>query len=142
MQLPITVGHAVSTGAGVIGSVVTFAFGGWTEALTLLLVAMGIDYVTGVASALFRKHGERGLSSAAGFRGLAMKGFMLLVILLAHRIDLLLGSGDVAMSGAIYFYIANELISIAENYSELGLPFPQKLRSIIAVLRNKDSGPE
>lgn len=140
MTMPITLGHAVSAVTAVVGSVVSFAFGGWSEALTVLLVAMGVDYVTGITAALMRKNGTRGLDSRIGFRGLAMKGLMLLVILLAHRIDILIGSGDIAMSGAIYFYIANELISIAENYGELGLPFPERLRSLIAALRNRDSG--
>lgn len=138
MPLPFTLGHAVSAAAAAVGSVITFAFGGWSEALTVLLVSMGVDYITGVAAALLRKNGPRGLSSAVGFRGLAMKGLILLVILLAYRIDLLLGTNGAVMSGAIYFYIANELISIAENYGELGLPFPERLRSIIAVLRDRD----
>lgn len=135
MTMPVTIGNAVSAAGAVTGAVVSFAFGGWSEALTVLLTAMGVDYVTGIASALKRK---QGLSSIVGFRGLARKGIMLLVILLAHRIDVLLGSGAAAMSGAIYFYLVNELISIAENCGELGLPFPDKLKSLIAVLRDKE----
>jgi len=134
MALNITPGVALSSAGAIIGSVLSFAYGGWSEALTALVVAIGIDYVTGVAAAIKRK---QGLSSAIGFRGLAMKGIMLLVILLAHRIDVLLGSGSAVMSGAIYFYLVNELISIAENCGELGLPFPDKLKSLIAVLRDR-----
>jgi toxin secretion/phage lysis holin len=126
-----TVAAAVS---GTVGSIATFAFGGWSDALALLLVAMGIDYVTGIASALRRKQ----LSSGAGFWGLARKGLILLIVLLAHRIDLLLDSGDMAMAGAIYFYVVNELISIAENYGELGLPFPDRLRALIAALKDRE----
>jgi toxin secretion/phage lysis holin len=134
MALHITPGLAFSSAGAVIGSILSFAYGGWSEALTALVVAIGVDYVTGVAAAIKRK---QGLSSAVGFRGLAMKGFMLLVILLAYRIDVLLGSGSAVMSGAIYFYLINELISIAENCGELGIPFPDKLKSIIALLRDR-----
>ena len=119
---------------GVLGSIVTFAFGSWSEALTVLIVAMGIDYISGVAASI--KSG-RGLNSAFGSWGLARKGLMLLVILLAHQIDLLLGVKDVTMGAAIYFYIANELLSITENYGRLGLPLPEKIRKIIEVLKER-----
>lgn len=119
---------------GLVGSVITFAFGSWVESLTLLVVAMGIDYVTGVAASI--KEG-RGLNSVFGAWGLARKGLMLLVILLAHRIDILLETSNVTMGAAIYFYIANELISIVENYGRIGLPLPERLRKIIEVLKDK-----
>lgn len=119
---------------GLVGSVITFAFGSWVESLTLLVVAMGIDYVTGVAASI--KEG-RGLNSVFGGWGLTRKGLMLLVILLAHRIDILLETSNVTMGAAIYFYIANELISITENYGRIGLPLPDRLRKIIEVLKDK-----
>ncbi|MFD0958531.1 phage holin family protein [Paenibacillus chungangensis] len=119
---------------GVLGSIITFAFGSWTESLTLLLVAMGVDYVTGVAASI--KEGK-GLSSAFGSWGLARKGLTLLVILLAHRIDLLMTTGDTVMGAAIFFYIANELISVTENYGRIGLPLPDRLRKFIEVLKDR-----
>lgn len=119
---------------GILGSIITFAFGSWIESLTLLVVTMGIDYVTGVAASI--KEG-RGLNSAFGAWGLARKGLMLLVILLAHRIDILMDLNNVTMGAAIYFYIANELISITENYGRIGLPMPDRLREMIEVLKRK-----
>jgi toxin secretion/phage lysis holin len=119
---------------GILGSIVTFAFGSWIESLTLLVVAMGVDYVTGVTASIKER---RGLNSAFGAWGLARKGLMLLVILLAHRIDILLDLNDVTMGAAIYFYIANELISITENYGRMGLPMPDRLRELIEVLKRK-----
>ncbi|WP_338552059.1 phage holin family protein [Paenibacillus sp. KS-LC4] len=118
-----------------LGSIVTFAFGVWMESLTLLIVVMAIDYVTGVSASL--KEG-RGLNSAFGAWGIARKGLMLLVILIAHRVDLLLEANNVTMGAAIYFYIANELISITENYGRLGLPLPDKIRQMIEVLKDKN----
>jgi len=119
---------------GVLGAVITFAFGGWSEALTVLVVAIGIDYISGVAAAL--KEGK-GLSSVFGAWGLARKGLSLLVILLAHRIDILLELSNATMGAAIYFYITNELISIVENYGRLGLPMPAALRQMIKALKEK-----
>lgn len=119
---------------GILGAIITFAFGSWVESLTVLLVAMGMDYVSGVAASI--KEGK-GLSSSLGAWGLARKGLMLLVILLAHRVDILLETNNITMGAAIYFYIANELISITENYGRIGLPLPEKIRKLIAVLKEK-----
>ncbi|MBV6714038.1 phage holin family protein [Paenibacillus chitinolyticus] len=113
-------------------SLVTYAFGGWSELLGFFLVAIAIDYVTGVAASLKEKSG---LNSNIGFWGLAKKGLMLLIILLGHRMDMLIGS-SVVMDAAIYFYLVNELISITENYGRLGLPLPDKFKEIIAQLKN------
>ncbi|WP_036718533.1 phage holin family protein [Paenibacillus harenae] len=120
--------------SGLVGSVITFAFGSWMESLTLLLVTMGIDYITGVAASI--REGK-GLNSVFGAWGLARKGLTLLVILLAHRIDILLETNTITMGAAIYFYIANELISITENYGRIGLPMPERLRKLIEVLKDK-----
>lgn len=103
--------------------------------MTMLLVAMGVDYISGVAASM--KEG-RGLNSAFGFWGLAKKGLSLLVILLAHRIDLLLEMDNMTMAAAVYFYIANELISITENYGRMGFPLPDRVRRLIEVLKNKE----
>ncbi|PQP82336.1 holin [Paenibacillus sp. PCH8] len=128
------VSPAVNTFAAVSGAFVTFAFGGWDQLLTLLAVAMAVDYITGIAAAV---RTGTGLNSNIGFWGLARKGLMLTVILLAHRIDLLMGT-DIIKGGAIYFYLVNELISITENYARIGLPLPNKLRQAIMVLKKQE----
>lgn len=115
------------------GAIVGFTFGHWTESLSFLLVIMVVDYVSGTLASL---RDGKGLSSNVGFWGLAKKGLMLLIVIVAHRIDKVLGA-DVAMSGAVYFYIVNELLSVIENYGRLGLPLPDKLRSAIQILRNR-----
>ncbi|CAH1225352.1 hypothetical protein PAECIP111893_05250 [Paenibacillus plantiphilus] len=124
----------VCLASALFGSVLTFSFGMWPESLTFLLVVIAIDYITGVTAAIREK---RGLNSVVGAWGLAKKGIMLLVVLLAHRIDVLLGLETAAMGAAIYFYIANELISITENLGRIGVPLPDKLRQLIEILKNK-----
>jgi len=125
---------ALNTMTGIIGSVVTFAFGEWSQLLTFFLVAITIDYITGIAASL--REGQ-GLNSNTGFWGIARKVLMLFIIMLGHQMDLLLGT-EMIMAGAIYFYLANELISITENYGRLGLPLPQKIRDMIQILKQKD----
>lgn len=129
----MNVQSVINASAGVFGAIITFAFGHWTEALSFLLTAIAIDVITGVYASL--REGC-GLSSSIGGFGLAKKGLILLVILLAHRVDVLLEM-DMAMGGSIYFYIINELLSIIENYGSIGLPLPDVIKRAITVLRDK-----
>lgn len=117
----------------VLGSVITFSFGIWQESLTLLAVLMGVDYISGVVAAI---RSDTGLNSSVGFWGLGKKGLSLLVILLSHRIDALLGT-NMVMGGAVSFYVVNELLSVLENYGRLGLPLPGSLRRAVQILRDK-----
>jgi toxin secretion/phage lysis holin len=128
--------HLFNLGTSLLGTATAFAFGRWGDLLSFFLLAIAVDYVSGIAASL--KEGN-GLSSEVGFWGLLKKFLMIVVVFVAHRMDLLLGS-DVLMVGAIYFYLANELISVTENYGRLGLPLPDQVKRVIAVL--KDRGAE
>lgn len=121
-------------GAGVVGAILSYAVGGWSEVLSFLLIAMVIDIITGVRASFAE---GRGLSSAVGSAGLAKKGLIFLVVILSHRVDVLLELNDVTMSAAIYFYVANELVSIAENLGRAGVALPDKLADVIDVLKKK-----
>jgi toxin secretion/phage lysis holin len=123
-----------NVGTGALGAIITYAYGGWTEALSFLLIATAIDIITGISASL---HEGRGLNSTIGAVGFAKKGLMLLVILLAHRIDILMALDNVTMTAAIYFYIGNELVSITENLGRNGMPLPDKIRDVIDVLKRK-----
>ncbi|CAH1207576.1 hypothetical protein PAECIP111891_03036 [Paenibacillus allorhizoplanae] len=118
------------------GAVVTYTLGEWSEIISLFLMAITVEYVTGIAASMKEQQGS---ISQVGFWRLARKGLMLLVIMLAHRMDILLDT-DLMMTGAIYFYLANEFISITENYGRLGLPLPVFLKQMIQVLRSKGEG--
>lgn len=63
---------------------------------------------------------------------------MLMVISLAHHVDLLMGT-EIMKGAATYFYLSNELISITENCSRMGLPLPPKLKNFFALLKDKES---
>lgn len=122
----------------ITGSIISFAFGAWSEHMTFLLVLMAVDYVTGLTAAIREKSG---LDSTVGFWGLLKKAFMLLVIMLAHQVDLLVGQ-ELAKGGAVMFYIVNELLSIIENMGRMGLPLPPQLLAIVKVLRERAEGDE
>jgi toxin secretion/phage lysis holin len=119
--------------SGVIGTLVSYAFGGWSGMLEILLWAFVVDYVSGVAASI--KSG-RGLKSSIGFWGLIKKGLMLLMVLLAHRIDLAMNLNYV-MNGSICFWLANEGVSITENYGRLGLKIPSVFKKIFTIFQEQ-----
>jgi len=117
----------------VFGCLFTFAFGGWSQLFGFFLLAITVDYITGIAASLKEK---KGLNSEVGFWGLAKKVFMLMIIALAHQMDIVFET-NLLMTGALYYYLANELLSITENYGRIGLPLPDFIRKAIEVLKNK-----
>ncbi|WP_248930149.1 phage holin family protein [Paenibacillus hamazuiensis] len=128
-----TITNLTSAGVGIS---LSYAFGRWNELLALFLIAIFIDYISGIGASIMER---KGLSSDVGFKGLARKMFMVLIVVLAHRMDILL-EVDWIMTGAICFYLANELISITENYGRMGLPLPDTVKQIITVLKTKGEG--
>ncbi|MNQ90973.1 Holin family protein [compost metagenome] len=115
-----------------LGAIATYTFGAWSELIGLFLLTILIDYVTSIAASFKERR-------CLNFWGLTHKGLMLFVIILAHRMDSLMGT-DIMMTCAIYFYLANEFISITENYGRLGLPLPNFVKQMIQVLRSKGEG--
>lgn len=129
---------------GVIGSFVATLFGGWDTALTTLVIFMAIDYITGLAVAgIFHtstKSETGSLESKAGWKGLFRKGMILLIVLIASRLDLIMGSSFI-QDAVIIGYIVNETISIIENAGLMGLPIPSVISNAIDVLKkNSESG--
>ena len=117
-----------------VGAAVGFLFGEVTGLFWALIAFMGMDYVTGVVIAVINKR----LSSEAGFRGLAKKFLILVFVAVGHILDAyVLGNTAVFMTAVMLFYIANEGVSIIENAALLGLPVPEKVKSILEQIRNK-----
>ena len=113
----------------------TYLFGGWDVALIVLVCFMAIDYLTGVINAVLSKK----LSSQVGFKGLAKKLFVVLMLIVAVMLDRLINGGQwIFRTLVAYFYIANEGISILENIARLGVPIPQKVIDILAQIKNKE----
>ena len=117
-------------------------FGAWTQMHTILVVFMATDYITGcVVAALGRSPTTEGggLSSKVGFIGLAKKGLIMAIVLLATMLDRAIGNTSmVFQSAALCYYIANEGLSILENAGALGVPFPARLRGALEELRDRD----
>lgn len=124
----------------VLGGLVSEAFGGWSSALTTLIVFMTIDYITGLMLAgIFKKSKktENGsLESRVGWKGLCRKGVTLLIVLVAVRLDMAVGTTFVK-DAAITAFSANEALSIIENSALMGVPIPKPLTNAIEVLKSK-----
>lgn len=125
--------------AGVVGGVITTLLGGWDSALATLVVFMGIDFVTGIVTATMgkSKHSESGtLNSTAGWVGLAKKFCILLMVVVGVRIDILIGTNYIRDTVCISFCL-NELLSIVENTTLMGIPYPPVIKKAIDVLQTK-----
>ena len=131
--------ETICTVAGLIGGFFTALFGGWDSAIITLLVFMAVDFLTGIATAAVGKsqHSESGkLSSTAGWFGLAKKFCTLLLITVSVRMDILLGTTYIRDAVCISFCL-NELLSIVENTSLMGIPYPPAIKKAIDVLQTK-----
>lgn len=130
----------ICTVLGLTGSAVTTLLGGWSAGMTTLLMFMIIDYVSGLCVAgIFKKSkkSENGaLQSKAGWKGLCKKGMMLAIVLVAYRIDLMIGT-SYAKDAVIIGFVVNETISIIENAGLMGLPLPDAIMRAVDVLNEK-----
>lgn len=119
-----------STGA-VAGTLFTFLFGKWEIGLQILVACMVLDYTLGLMCGTKNKN----LSSDIGFKGLKKKFTIIIILILAVLLDRLIGQGWVFRTLVIYFYVAMEGLSILENATVLGVPFPEKLKDLLVQLR-------
>jgi len=126
---------------GAAGAVIAAAFGGWTDAMTTLLIFMALDYASGlIVAGIFKaspKTESGALESRAGWKGLLRKGMTLLIVLIAARIDMMLET-TYFRDGVCIAFIVNELLSIIENAGLMGVPIPEVLKKAIELLKQKE----
>lgn len=127
--------YYLQTGIFTLGALLGGFLGGKGGLLYALLVLIVLDYITGVLNAI----DQRELSSAVGYKGIARKVLIFVLVGTANVVDVyILGKAGVLRAAVIFFYISNEGISILENASHLGLPVPQKLQSVLKQLHQKE----
>ncbi|WII39708.1 phage holin family protein [Paenibacillus thiaminolyticus] len=123
---------AAGGAVGLFGVLVTL-YGGWPSLLNVLLILVAFDYVTGVMAA----GAEGKLKSSIGLLGVARKVFIFVVVAVAHQVDTVLGDQHMLRDATIFFYLANELLSIIENGGRLGVPLPAIIKKAVEVLKAK-----
>lgn len=131
--------YKIFTALALAGSALAELFGGWDMALETLLILMAADWITGgiLLPAVFGKSPKSpngALESRAGWKGLCRKGMTLFYILIAARLDRLLGM-DYIRNAVCIGFIANELLSIVENTGLMGVPLPAMIRKVIDILK-------
>lgn len=145
MENMIAKGPVIMGIAGTILSTIATYFGGWDTALQTLVILMLIDYVTGLIVAGVFKNSTKtetgALESKAGFKGLLRKGVALMVVLIACRLDMLIGTNFVR-DAAVIAYCINEILSIVENAGLMGVPIPEPITKAIEILKNKNEEKE
>lgn len=128
-------------GLAAVGAVIDQALGGWDTMLQTLATVMAIDYALGIVLALVWKNSNKtpdgSFESRASIKGLFRKCGILLCVLVAARLDALFGVQGYVRNTVIFFFLANEGLSVVENLGLMGLPMPDMLKNAFLELRKK-----
>ena len=117
-----------------LGGWLGWFLGGCDGLLYALIAFVVVDYITGVMCAVV----DRKLSSNVGFKGIFKKILIFLLVGIANLLDVnIIGNGSVLRTAAIFFYLSNEGVSLLENATHLGLPVPEKLKSVLQQLHDR-----
>lgn len=117
-----------------IGGWLGYFLGGCDGLLYALLAFVVIDYITGVMYAI----ADKNLSSEVGFKGICRKVLIFLLVGIANVLDVqVIGTGSVLRTAVIFFYISNEGVSLLENAAHLGLPVPEKIKTVLEQLHDR-----
>lgn len=118
-----------------IGTVLLFLFGGWDIALQCLLIAIAIDYISG----LIKAYNTKTLDSKVGFKGILKKVGILCIVAIAVVVDHITGESRAIRTLVIYYFVANEGLSVLENLSIAGLPIPQSIKKALQALKKENT---
>ncbi len=122
-----------------VGGWLGYFLGGCDGLLYALIAFVIIDYIIGVMCAVIDKR----LSSEVGFKGIFKKVLIFLLVGVANILDVqVIGTGSVLRTAVIFFYISNEGVSLLENAAHLGLPIPQKVKTVLEQLHERSESEE
>ena len=111
----------------------TFIYAGDMGLLYALIVLMILDVVTGIAKAIKNKN----LWTRKSLFGYSRKIMVFCIIILANTIDQILNLNSGLLMVTIFFYIANEGLSIIENCAEMGVIVPEQIADKLELIKNK-----
>lgn len=117
-----------------VGGWLGYFLGGCDGLLIALVVFVTVDYLTGVMCAV----SDKKLSSEVGFKGICRKVLIFLLVGIANILDVqVIGTGSVLRTAVIFFYLSNEGVSLLENAAHLGLPVPEKIKTVLEQLHDR-----
>lgn len=117
-----------------VGYLFIYLLGGWDISLQCLLLAIVFDYISGMIKAFQTKT----LSSKIGFHGILKKVGILLIVMLGVLVDRVTGNTGAVRTLVIYYFVANEGLSVIENLGQCGVPIPASIKKALKAL-NKES---
>lgn len=118
----------------VVSTGLVYLLGGFDVALMALVIAIVLDYISGVLKAYVTKE----LSSRIGFKGIIKKVGVLIVVMLAVIIDNVTGGTGAIRTLVIYYFVANEGLSVIENLGQAGVPIPQSIKKALKALKKEN----
>lgn len=126
-----------------VGSIIASQLGGWDAALKFLVGCFFVDIVTGwMVAGVFKKSLKSktgALDSRVGFKGLCRKGAILLIVWLGVLLDDAVGA-DYIRTAVCFGFAGNEVLSIAENFALMGVPFPKFMLDALEAMKPKSVG--
>ncbi|HDR7711204.1 TPA: phage holin family protein [Bacillus cereus] len=123
----------IKTCIATFGGFCGYFLGGWDAALEILVTMAIVDYITGVIAAGY--NGK--LKSKVGFKGIAKKVVLFLLVGVAVQLDVAIGSNSAIREATIFFFMGNELLSILENAGRMGIKLPDILTNAVEILSGK-----
>ena len=117
---------------------IVYYLGGLDMALKTLLILMVLDYITGICKSIVNKK----VNSIIGLKGIIKKVGYLILVALSFLLDGVVGDTGAIRNLVVYFFVANEGISILENWGAMGLPLPLKVMEVLEQLKRENGGHE
>lgn len=119
--------------SGTIGTIVSYSVDGLGMAVTVLIGFMAIDYLTGIMSGVVNQN----LNSRIGFNGIIRKIYYLMLVGSVYLLSVVIPGIEYAGDGAAIAFCVLEFISITENGTKMGLPMPDFVKNILAIVKDK-----
>lgn len=121
--------------SGTVATTLVYILGGWDVALQALILAVVLDYTTGICKAIYNKK----INSSVGAKGIVKKVGYFIIVAVSVILDRIFGNTGAIRTLVIYSFVANEGISILENWGGMGLPLPQKLTDTLEQLKSNNN---
>lgn len=129
---------SIATISGVIGAVVSYLVDGLGMAVSVLILMMAIDYLTGLIAATY----QRKLNSRIGFNGLLRKCYYLFMVGGVYTLELIIPGIEWAGDGVAVGLCVMEFVSITENGTKMNLPMPEPMKRVLLIVTDKLNGKE
>lgn len=122
-----------------LNEVLSWFLGNRDEPMCTLIIFMAADLLTGIMSSVVNHQ----FDDNTLLKGIAKKICILILIGIAHTMDLyLLSRAELLRNPVLFFFISREGISVCKNASKLEVPIPDRLKKILLQIAQKEKKDE